>query len=212
MAAACLLLCYRGLLLTYAPLSKQTSPVTISPCTHNIPCRSSCIIVSCLLVAAGASQWPRYNETLWLCCLLRQPAAFQLHQQQQIFPLFPSFSLSAITAWPTSPWLPVQNGCEEEAERWLTRCFSDCDLWLRRSGRESEVETAQQTHTADRGLRVTSFTPTSLLPLTRPRSLLPYSDDMQSCNYDKEQQRICKPRDKGSGGTDCFQTTKRLKI
>lgn len=52
-------------LLTYASLSKQTSPITISPCAHNFPHPSSCIIASCLHAAAGASQWPRYNESLW---------------------------------------------------------------------------------------------------------------------------------------------------
>lgn len=36
---------------------------------HNFTHSSSCIIVSCLLVAAGPSQWPRYNQTLWsFCC------------------------------------------------------------------------------------------------------------------------------------------------
>lgn len=132
MAAACLLLCYQGTHLAYAPSGKNSCPVTISPCTHNIPCCSSCIIASCLLVAAGASQWPRYNETLWLYCLLHQPADPQLRQQQQIIPLF--LSHSTITAWPTSPWLPIQNGCKGGAERCPTARFSECDLWLRRSG------------------------------------------------------------------------------
>lgn len=130
-------------LLTYASLDRQTCPVTISPCAHNIPRPSSCIIASCLLVAAGASQWPRYNESLWpsspaACSPLTPPPATSL--------------LSAITAWPTSPWLPVQNGSKEEAARRGLLATMTPVFW--RSGWEWVQNSADNSLR----IRVTSFT------------------------------------------------------
>lgn len=157
---------YLDALMTYAPPCLQTFPVTLSPRHHDFHRISSCIKVSCLLVAAGASQWPRYNESLWLrfCCLFHQPAVLLLHRQPQVI------SLSAITAWPSFPWKPVQNGCKGRKGRFtlFDGGFLDRDPWSQRSG----VILKHSNNARGRlKIRVTPLTPL-LWILTRPSALL----------------------------------------
>lgn len=172
-------------LLTYVSLSKQTSPVTISPCAHNFPHPSSCIIASCLLAAAGASQWPRYNESLWpsdpaACSAQPPPAATSL------------LSLPSLH----DPHLHGYQCKMAPGRRLHAEHFSDCDSLLWRIG----WEWVQKLSSADNSLRirVTSFTHPPVIWLTRPRSLLWFSDYMQSCNYYGELPWICKLGDKAS--------------
>lgn len=110
-------------LLTYVPLRKQTSPVTLSPRAHNFPHPSSCIIASCLLVAAGASQWPRYNESLWLLLLLPALAAciLWLHHQPQVFSLC-HHCVTHISIVTSPKWL--------QGMRLHVEGFSSLDSWL----------------------------------------------------------------------------------
>lgn len=58
------------------------------------------------------------------------------------------------------------------------------------------------------GIRVTSFTHPPFIWPTRPRSLLRYSDYMQSCDYCGGPLWICKPGDKASWEWSVFINTK----
>lgn len=124
-------------LLTYASLSAPASPWNYKPLCPQPP--SSCIIASCLLVAAGASQWPRYNEGLWpsapaACSVPTPPPATSL-------PSLPSLHDPHLHGY-RSKMAPRERQCSEG--------FLDHDSWLQRS----RVRGSSRVRSADNSLRI----------------------------------------------------------
>lgn len=137
---------------------------THPPPTPLLPHHSSCIIKFCLHVAAGASQWPRYNKSF----RPSDPAACSA-------PTLPAATLcnhcmTHISMVTSQKWPRLRNCCTWSTLASVAAGF--CGAGVSRTNADNSL-----------GIRVTSIARRLFVKLTRPHSLLWYSDYMQICDY-----------------------------